>query len=60
MMAFGPARGLVRAAEHRGVQRDPDGLGEPLLHLAPEVEVGVVHDRLGDGHDGGDLLGLER
>ena len=39
--------------------RDACRLGEAVLHLGPEVDLGIVHDGLGHGDDGGQLLGAE-
>ena len=52
-------RRCARAEEARLVDQGADGLPEERLHLGPDRDTGVGDVRLGDRHDGGDLLGDE-
>ena len=54
-----PAGRRVGAEEGGGVDLGPERLDEARADLAPDVEVDVVEDRLGDGHDDRELPGVE-
>ena len=59
-IAVRPDAGLLVPLNTAASSAMPDRLGEPRLHLAPQVEAASSIDRLGHRHDRGDLLGVER
>ena len=56
--AVAPVGRLAVSKEDGRVDDLAEGLLHPGLHLAPDVVVSVVQDRLGNGHDDRDLLGV--
>jgi hypothetical protein len=57
--AVRPTGRPVGAEDGRRVDLDPEGFHQPGADLAPDVEVDVVEDGLGDGHDDRQLPGIE-